>query len=104
MNELDPYAILFAVALPLASLWAIKGKDMLKVLSTGASESKKFSLDGTDLWKLFVNALIVGGGAFLTAMEQSISEFDFGEWTVAIVAANTVLVNFARKFFADNKP
>jgi len=76
-----------------------KGANALK---TGQSKSEGWSLDGEDAWKILVSCLIVGGGAALTAFEQQMSEQDFGMWTTAVMAVNTVLVNLARKFLADN--
>jgi hypothetical protein len=98
----DPYTIVVLIAGPLGLLYALKGDEMGKVLSTGKSVSKSFSLDGTDLWKLIVGGLIVGAGAFLTSLTEGIEGVDFGEWTPHVTAGMAVLVNLARKFLADN--
>lgn len=99
---MSDFLILALVVAPIYAAYVFWGDEMGKILSTGASKSKPFSLDGTDLWKLFVGCFVAGSGAFLTTFTESIGDIDFGEWTPHVTAGAAVLVNIARKFLADN--
>ena len=64
--------------------------------------SSKFQLDKTDLSKLGKGLLIAAGGAILTYLSSWASSTDFGTYTPAVVAMLAVVVNFGRKYMADN--
>ena len=64
-------------------------------------ESKRFSLNSTDLEKIGTGLLIALGGALLTYIQDTVTTVDFGEWTPLVVALNSVLVNAGRKFLSS---
>ena len=63
-----------------------------------AEESKKYTLTKENVSKVGKGALIAVGGAFLTFLAQAIGQFDFGEWTPAVVALASILINVGRKW------
>ena len=64
--------------------------------------SSKFKLDKEDLKKLGKGLLIAAGGAMLTYLASWTADVDFGSFTPTIVAVSAVVINFGRKYLADN--
>lgn len=63
--------------------------------------SKRFTLNMNDVWKLLKGMVIAALGAILTYLMQWATSTDFGEFTPAIVAVVSVLVNVIRKWLMD---
>ena len=59
-----------------------------------------FRMDKIDRKKVGKGALIAMGGALLTYFESWIITVDFGVYTVLVMAANSVFVNFANKLLS----
>lgn len=64
--------------------------------------SPNFSLNKTDLMKIAKGAVFAIGGALLTYIADTIPHIDFGAFTPAIVAINSVLMNAAFKWLTAN--
>ena len=62
--------------------------------------SKSYSLNGTDLKKIAIGAVVAVAGAGLTYVAQTVSQVDFGSYTPIVVALASILVNTARKYLA----
>lgn len=61
-------------------------------------ESKRFSLNTFDWKKIGTGLLIAMSGALATYLQDLIPTIDFGVWTPIVVALNSGLINFLRKF------
>lgn len=64
-------------------------------------KSPSFTIDKKGLIKVVKGALIAGIGAVLTYLEANIGSISFGDFTPLVVAINSVIVNFARKYFVS---
>ena len=64
--------------------------------------SKKFSLDMTDIVGLFKRAALVGAAAALTFVAGNIGGLDFGTMGVLIVPIVAVALDSAIKWLKDN--
>lgn len=60
--------------------------------------SRRFSLNGFDWKKIGTGALIAVAGALATYLQDLIPTIDFGVWTPFVVALNSAVINFLRKF------
>lgn len=60
-------------------------------------------LNRTDWKKVGIGAVIAVIGAFLTYLAESVSQFDFGQYTPVVVAVLSVVVNIGRKWLATLK-
>ena len=65
--------------------------------------SKRGELIKQDLLKVGKGALIAGAGAFAMYLLQGLTQIDYGDATPVIVALLSVVINFARKYFTENK-
>lgn len=63
--------------------------------------STKFKLNKKDFQKIGVGLLIAVGGALATYLLDIVPTVDFGVYTPAVVAINSVLINAVRKYFTD---
>ena len=63
--------------------------------------SEPFNLHSNDLKRVAVGGLICLVGALATYLEQSIPTIDFGQWTPLIVAVNSMIINFLRKWVSN---
>ena len=64
-----------------------------------AVQSKKYTLNKTDLLKLGKGALFAMGGALITFCLEILPSIDFGENTVFIAGGIACGLNFLIKFF-----
>lgn len=64
-------------------------------------ESPRFKLTRADLKSIFVGLGIATSGAAVTYLSEVVTEINWGDWTPAVVALASVLVNVARKWLAD---
>lgn len=64
--------------------------------------SKRYRLDNIDWKKIGKGALIVVGGAVLTYSQEIIMEVDFGQFQALAMGVNSIIVNFLRKWLANN--
>ena len=60
------------------------------------------SLNWTDLQKVGKGALIAAAGAALTYLSEHLGSVDFGQYTPAVVAGISILINFGWKFLSNN--
>lgn len=65
--------------------------------------SKPLSLNKQDVYKILKGACIAMGGALLTYLLQAINDVDFGQYTGAIVAVLSILINAGLKFIEGQK-
>lgn len=68
------------------------------------SDSKRFSLNDIDWVKIGKGLLIALGGALLTYMTQIITDINFGNYTLLIMAFWSSIVNIVRKWLIDHTP
>ena len=55
----------------------------------------------SDSWnKVLKGCLIAGGGALLTVLEGLIPGLDFGQWTVVVMAGNSILINLVKTWLS----
>ena len=60
-------------------------------------------IDTEGLKKVGRGALIAGAGAILTYLASTIPGVNFGQWTPAVVAGASVLINYLRKLLLKYK-
>jgi hypothetical protein len=65
--------------------------------------SEKFKLDGDDVKKLVMNALLVGGAAALTFIGENVANLDLGNTGVLFVPIVAVAINTAVQWLKDNR-
>jgi len=65
------------------------------------SDSPKFSLNTTDLWKAARGLLVVLAGAALTYLVDTIPQVDFGIYSPVIVSVSSTLIELARRYLTD---
>lgn len=75
---------------------------LLKTLATPNGKSKPFVLDEVDWKKLGYGFLIAIAATVITHWEQEFTSLDFGDYQEIAWAVNAFLVNFVRKWLADN--
>lgn len=66
-------------------------------------ESKKYSLNKSDLLSVGRGLLIACIGAVLTYLTEQIPNIDFGAYTPIVVAAWGVIANIVRKFLTESR-
>jgi hypothetical protein len=64
--------------------------------------SKNWELIKQDLIRIAIGTGVALLGALATYLEDTIPGIDFGQWTVVIVALNSILVNTIRKFIVSS--
>jgi hypothetical protein len=65
--------------------------------------SPKYKLNKQDLYKVGIGFSIALGGAVLTQLQATLLTVDFGDYTVLIMAVNSVLVNVVKKLLSDEQ-
>jgi len=63
--------------------------------------TKKYKLTKENFDKVGRGAAIAILGSGITVVSEALLKFDYGEWTPAVVALVSVLVNLARKWLSD---
>lgn len=58
--------------------------------------SKRFSLNVSDVRKIFYGTLIAGGAAMTTYLLQAVSGFDYGIYTPFVVSIFAILINASK--------
>ena len=61
---------------------------------------RKNSLDYITRNKILKGAIIAGGGAFVVAVAQYVSNQDFGQWTPFVVAMCSVIINAVKEYYS----
>lgn len=64
-------------------------------------KSKMFSLNSTDIGKIFRGALVVGLAAIVTFIAQELSSIDFGGYTGLVIGLAAVIINAAKTIKSD---
>jgi len=67
------------------------------------TESKKLELNKEDITKVAKGLGLAVAGAGVTYLLEVIPNINFGEWTPLVVAVNSVLANFVRKWLSGKK-
>ena len=65
--------------------------------------SPKYTLNKEDGKKILKGTLIAGSGAILTYLLSTLPSIDFGQYTPAIVAILSILINAGLKFIEGKK-
>lgn len=66
-------------------------------------QSAKYTLNKNDVMKILKGAGIALGGAALTYLLQILPDIDFGNYTPAVVALLSILINAGLKFINGKK-
>lgn len=78
--------------------------DLSKIIKIKPDTSGANHIDFTDLQKLGVEAVFVGGSAAVAYMLSHVGGLDLGEATVWMVPLLTIGLNLAWKWLKDNTP
>jgi hypothetical protein len=70
-------------------------------MKTDPNQSKRFSWNGDDFYKIIKGAALAGAGAIVAVLADNLTTLDFGPWTAVIGAGISVVLNAARKFLSD---
>lgn len=73
-----------------------------KIINLGASTSPSNTINSVDVKKILRDAVIVGVGASLTFLLDSVHVIDFGVYTPLLVPILTTALNTAVKWIKDN--
>lgn len=65
-------------------------------------KSEKYQLNKEDMSKIGKGAVIAIGGALLTYATEILPQIEWGEYSVLIMGASSVLINFAWKLLRAN--
>lgn len=75
---------------------------MARLLNNRMETSPRWRINTNELKRVGLGLLIALGGAGLTYLEEQIPTLDFGAWLPMVVALNSGLVNFGRKFLSKH--
>lgn len=66
-------------------------------------EQVKNSFDKATLIKIAKGAGIAVGGAFLTYLAENLTELNFGDYTIIVVALASILINAGKEYLSGKK-